>query len=121
MEKHIIEKNNSHFWDELAIESYNTILKQFPKNPQKPLIYKNLGLAYTRVNRLNKAVRAFQKAIKENKEFAEAYYHLATTYQMMGKKIEASRCFSNYKKFSKKDGSDCDVVNNLLKQLKDQD
>jgi tetratricopeptide (TPR) repeat protein len=120
MEKHTNDKNNTHFWDELAIESYNTILKQFPKNPQKPLIYKNLGLAYTRVNRLNKALRAFQKAIKEHKEFAEAYYHLATVYQMMGKKVEAVRCFTNYRKFSKKEDSESDVVSKLLDQLKSE-
>ena len=85
------------FWDELAIKSYKTILK---KNPNSPLIYNNLALAYARTNRENKAIRALQKAIKQDKTYTDAYYHLGNLYKKHDKIKEANSCFKNYDKFS---------------------
>lgn len=108
--------SNTQFWDELAIQSYRTILKKSPKNP---LVHKNLGLAYMRMNRLNKAARSFQRAIKNNKAYVEAYYHLGTCYERLGKKVEAIRAFNNYNKHIKKGQiNDSSVVSQIIKKLK---
>ncbi|MBB64257.1 MAG: hypothetical protein CMO81_04265 [Waddliaceae bacterium] len=105
---------STQFWDELAIESYKAILK---KRADHPLIHHNLGLAYIRVNKINKAIRSFQRAIKLDKEYADAYYHLGNAYQTAGKALEAARSFKKYLKFSKGAPKDPPVVENLLENL----
>ena len=108
-------QSNTRFWDDLAIQSYKDLLK---KDPSNPLIHKNLGLAYVRIKKDNKAIRSFQRAIKAKKDYAEAYYHLGTLYQSMGKKAEAIRCYNNYHKFEKITRQHCGVVDELVDQLK---
>lgn len=108
-------RSNTHFWDELAIQSYKSLIK---KNPQNPLLHKNLGLAYTRVGKLNKAVRSLQRAIKADKDFLEAYYHLGTLYEQLGKKPEAIRAFSNYHKRAAALNRESAIVTTMLDHLK---
>ncbi len=107
--------SNGRFWDELAIQSYREILKN---KPDSALVHSNLGLAYVRIGRLNKAVRSFQRAIKCDKTFAEAHYHLGRAYQDLGKTTEAIRAFKNYSKHS--DGDKKSIVPALLEHLKEE-
>lgn len=111
-------QSNPRFWDELALEAYKTIVR---KNPDCALAHHNLGLAYTRVDRLNKAIRSFQRALKSDPNQAESFYHLGRVYQQTGKEIEAIRCFNNYKKI-KEEGADFEktpsIVADLLEKLK---
>jgi predicted Zn-dependent protease len=109
---------NRQFWDELAIQSYLTILK---KKPTESMIHNNLGLAYVRINRCNKAVRSFQRAIKHDKNFSEAYYHMGTTLQKLGKRKEAIRAFNNYSKYARCGDRSSRVVSDLVDELKGQE
>lgn len=109
---------NTQFWDELAVQSYKTILKS---NPDNALVHKNLGLAYARQGKINKAARAMQKAIKADKECLEAYYHLGTFYRELGKETEAKRAFNNYNKRAAAFNHESAVVSGLLNSLKSKD
>lgn len=108
--------DNTQFWDELAIQSYKSILKT---NANNPLVHKNLGLAYARTGKLNKAARSLQRAVKADKNYLEAYYHLGTIYEKMGKKVEAIRAFSNYHKRASLIKKGSPVVGDILEKLKD--
>ncbi len=105
---------NTQFWDELAVKSYRDILK---KNPKNPLIHKNLGLAYQRLGKLNKAIRSFERAIKWDKRYKEALYHLGCALQKMGKKAEAIRAFCKYNNLQEEEKGKAPVVDDLLEQL----
>ncbi len=107
--------SNRAFWDELAVQSYKSILKE---KPDSALIHKNLGLAYVRMGRLNKAVRSFQRAVKNDKSYSEAYYHLGTTLQKMGKAKEALRAFANYTKHAGELDKKMGVVSDIVDQLR---
>jgi tetratricopeptide (TPR) repeat protein len=88
-------RTNTFFWDNLAVESYKTILKT---KPTCALAHNNLALAYLRINKPNKAIRSFERAIKSDPGFDEAYYHLASAFEAEGKIPQALRY---YKKFHK--------------------
>lgn len=107
--------DNTRFWDEMAIQSFQTILKQ---NPNQPKIHCHLGLAYIRVQKSSKAIRSFLRAIKCDKKYADAYYHLGKTYLAENKDIEAYRCFKNYTKLmNDKPGQANEVVQSLIEEL----
>jgi len=101
------------FWDNLAIQSYKTLIK---KNPNNAKIHNNLGLAYLRVGQTARAIRAFRKATRIDSDYAEAYYHLGTTYQKCGSINQARRSFIKYNKAIGEETSF--VVNDLLEELK---
>ena len=93
--------SNTKFWDDLAIQSYKTLLKHQPDNA---LLHNNLGLAYVRIKRPNKAIRSFQRAIKYNKDYLDAYYHLGTLYKNLDRAVESKRCFNNYTRLVDEEG-----------------
>lgn len=105
---------NTKFWDQLVLQSYKILLK---RKPDSALIHTNLGLAYVRMKKDNKAVRSFQRAIKCDKAYAEAYYHLGMTYKRMGKIEEALRSFLHYSRLNKKDKYKNPFVNELVEGL----
>lgn len=106
---------NSRFWDELAIQSFQTILKQ---NPHQAKVHCDLGLAYMRVGKKNKAIRSFLRAVKEDKNFADAYYHLGKAFLDEDKEVEAYRCFKNYTKLTAdKSETASAVVANLIEEI----
>ena len=108
-------RDHSRFWDELAIKSYKTILKQ---NPHIAIVHNNMGLAYLRLGRPKKAIRAFEKAIKCDRTLTEAHYHLGTTYQNLGDDKAAIRCFKNYTKLKTEKKPEESIVEDLLRKLK---
>ncbi len=87
--------SNEKFWDNLAVESYRFILKGKPGNAQ---IFMKLGLAYARTGKVVKAIRAFQKSIKLDKNNAETHYHLSKIYNEIGKEDDARRSMRKYSK-----------------------
>ncbi len=88
-------KTETEFWDELAVQSYKKLLKS---KPNAAFLHKNLALAYIRQDKENKAIRSLQRAIKHDKEYLEAYYHLGTLYSQQDKPKEARVCFKKYNK-----------------------
>ena len=106
---------NTRFWDELAIQSYRTILKS---KPNSALIHNNLGLAYVRIGKLNKAIRSFQRAIKCDPQYLDAHYHLGATCQKVGDLKGAARHLSRYKKLrTERDDKPAPDVQELLDRL----
>ena len=102
------------FWDELAIQSYKTILKQ---KPEHPVIHHNLGLAYVRTGDLKKAASSFRKATRYDKSYAEAYYHLATTLQRLGNSASAIRAFGHYNRIQSERRESTPIVAEMLSRL----
>ena len=107
--------SNSPFWDNLAIQSYKTILK---RNPNNALAHHNLALVYLRTDQLRKARRAFQSAVRYDKTCAESHYLLGTVHQRLGDHTSAIRCFNNYTKIIEKKTDGDSVVEKLVKQLR---
>lgn len=110
-------RTNTYFWDNLAIQSYKTLIKD---NPDNPMLHKNLGLAYSRVGKQNKAIRSMQRAIKLDKDYLEAYYHIGNIYESIGKKTEAIRAFSNYHKRAAELNKQSAIVGDLIHRLKEE-
>jgi tetratricopeptide (TPR) repeat protein len=104
------------FWDQLAIDSYRAIIK---RQPDSVIAHKNLGLAYVRIGRLNKAARSLQRAAKLDSKCAEAQYHLGCVYQSMGKEADAIRAFKKYQKIGGGTG-ETSIVPDLLHELKSE-
>lgn len=89
------EQNDPQFWDLLAIQAYQYILRKAPKNA---LMHHNLGLAYLRTERSNKAIRSFLRAVKYDKDCLDAYYHLGKTYQDLNQPKMAMRYYKSYRR-----------------------
>ena len=106
-------KKNLTFWDQLAIDAYQSIIKAKPDNAT---VHFYLGLAYLRVNRENKAIRSFLRAVLLDKEAATPYYHLGKAYLKIGKVKEAVRYFKHYQKvIATENASESWVIEDLLK------
>ena len=71
---------------EHAVRSYKKLLKIF----RSDLSYYYLGVAYERLGRLYYAARQFNRAIKLNPDYAEAYNYLGYMYIDRGKKLGES-------------------------------
>ena len=69
-----------------AVAVYEDILKLDIKNP---LINFNLGVIYSRLNRLDEALVEFDKVIKSNPDYVEAYMAMAILYEIKGEKDSA--------------------------------
>ena len=110
--------HNNEFWDELAIQSYKAILKH---KPDSAIVHKNLGLAYMRTGRVNKAARSFQRAVKSDSSFTEAYYHLGVAQRAMGRTKEAIRALNKYKTLTQELKQQTPVVSELLEEMREQD
>ena len=54
-----------------------------------PTLYNFLGIAYSRINRLQEAVASYQTALKLDPKLAEAHLNLAYAYQRMGQPATA--------------------------------
>lgn len=106
---------NTHFWDQLAIKSYRSILKA---KPGSALIHNNLGLAYVRVGNLAQAARSFRKAIRCDREYADPHYHLGTTEELMGNPDKALKHFKEFRRLTQEDP---EVVEQILKRLERSD
>jgi tetratricopeptide (TPR) repeat protein len=90
-----MENRDPKFWDLLAIEAYRSILKA---KPESSLVHFYLGLAYTRINRNNKAIRSFLRAIKYDNKASTPYYHLGKAYLKEGKVKDGVRYLKRYQK-----------------------
>jgi predicted Zn-dependent protease len=108
-------KSDTRFWDELAVLSYKALLK---KKPHDAFIHMSLALAYARLGRENKTIRFLLRAVKYDKNYAEAYYHLGVFYKRAGKDAEALRSFKKYRKILQQDGLEGDVVAEMVDKIK---
>lgn len=105
---------NKQFWDELAIESYKNIIKF---KPQNPIFFNNLGLAYQRVGNDKKAIAAFRKAIRCDRNFPDAHYHLANALKNSGQREAAQKSFATYQKLCAATGLDTLIVDEQVERL----
>ena len=69
-----------------AVRSYKKLLKIF----RSDLSYYYLGTAYERLGKVYCAARQFNRAIKLNQDYAEAYNYLGYMYIDRGKKLDKS-------------------------------
>lgn len=69
--KKLIYKNPS-----LAIKNLDVIVKQHPE----PELYNYLGLAYSKINKMDNAIHYYKKAISLNPKYLNAYNNLGLAY-----------------------------------------
>lgn len=107
---------STHFWDELAIDSYKRILKEKPK---VALAHYHLGLAYLRIGRDNKAIRCFERTVALDKTYANAYYHMGVAHQARGNEAHALRAFKKYNKLMREKRQKSEIVEQFVSLLKE--
>ena len=107
-------ETNCTFWDELAIQSYKSLLK---KNPNNANIYRNLGIVYMRSGRISRAMTYFKKSIKCDKNIVEVYYHLGKAYLLCNDQKNAIKYFNKYAKIKEKNNDNKHIVSDLLNNL----
>ncbi len=111
-------QHNQAFWDQMAIDAYRSILRQ---KPNSPIAHFNLGLAYMRTQRTNKAIRSFLRAVKCDKSSPTPYYHLGKAYLQEGKMQEALRYFKHYQRATDKNQlSESKVVTDLIQTSREK-
>jgi Flp pilus assembly protein TadD len=67
------------------------LLRAIEINPDNSNNWTNLGVAYRRLNQLDKAEHAYQQALRRNKSNLSALNNLAILYQMTGKTKDAEK------------------------------
>ena len=80
------------------------------KVPDSPRVRGGLGLAYQQMNRLNDAIREFQRAIELNPGLVNAHFSLAYAYEQSGRTDEA---IAAYERAASLDSGFRDVQYNL--------
>ncbi len=73
-----------------ALDSFKSILSV----NESAEVYYNLGFIRTAQARYEEALIAFRRATEINQAFAQAYRKMAEVYAKLGRKDEASQCFS---------------------------
>ncbi|MHC4751423.1 MAG: fused MFS/spermidine synthase [Planctomycetota bacterium] len=73
---------------EHAAEQYNSFLGLKPDNSAG---WNNLAICYNKLERFDKAILAFEKAIEYNPRFISAYLNLARVYEELGDLAKASQ------------------------------
>lgn len=106
-----METTYTAFWDKLAIQAYKSLLKG---NPNSSLAHHNLGLAYLRIGRANKAIRSFLRALKGDKLFSSAYYHLSTAYNLEGRPTKALHSLGLFRKLQEQDKQQTNVLDEII-------
>jgi len=76
---------------EHAAEQYSYFLNL---NPHNAAVWNNLGTCYKKMEKFEKAVWAFEKAIEYDAELVPAYINIADVYERLGNMVAASK---NYK------------------------
>ncbi len=108
-----MNNKDPYFWDLLAVEAYQSILKAKPKNPK---VHFYLGLAYTRIDKISKAIHSFLRAIKYDSTAPTPYYHLGKAYLKEGKVKEAIRYLKRYQKVANLKKGKSQIVEALMKE-----
>lgn len=106
---------NTQFWDQLALESYLTLLKSAPRHA---LIHNNLGLVYMRLQQFEKAEASLKTAIDCDPTWAAPHYHLGEYYRREGDFAAAKEHLELHEKLYKGKGASKDShVSDLIKTL----
>ena len=92
---------------EMAIESYETILKI---NPQSAETYYNIGVLWKNMSSPEAAIDNYRKAIRIKPDYAEAYYNLGNAFKEMG---EVDLALQSYKQVLKSDPESAAACNNI--------
>jgi tetratricopeptide (TPR) repeat protein len=73
---------------DLAVESFQTAIKENPKNPY---FYKGLGITYLRLRRIDDAIDAFRKALDLNPYYVDVRNDLGSALLLAGKRDEGRK------------------------------
>lgn len=84
---------------ELAIKKLNVMVKKNPKNPK---LYYYLGISYGRLNKTDKAIHYYKKAIGLSPKYLNAYDNLGLTYNKNRKYKKAYETFLKMVKINPK-------------------
>ncbi|MCH1429953.1 MAG: tetratricopeptide repeat protein [Chlamydiales bacterium] len=106
--------SNTLFWDKLAIKCYRKLMKE---NPNNPLIFNNLALAYLRVSKSKQAIKYFRKAISIDKEYLDPYYHLGKLFQQLEQKKQALYYLKKYEHLHSQAKGQPQIVADLVSKL----
>lgn len=93
-----------------AISYYQQALQM--DHHAKHYIYNNLGVSYAKIKQYEKAIQAFQNAIKTKPDYALSYYNLGKAYFANDQKWQAKAQFNKLKKMG-----NVDVAQALWEQI----
>ena len=77
------------------IDAENEAKKQILKHPNSPVLFNILGAIYAGKDDLDKAIKNYEKAVKINNDYFQAYNNLGTAFHKL-KRID--RAIENYKR-----------------------
>lgn len=66
---------------DLAISDFNNALRA--NHPEPANVYTSMGIAYRQMKQYERALESFSQALRQDADYAEAYYYRGTTYAMM--------------------------------------
>jgi Flp pilus assembly protein TadD len=78
------------------------LLRAIEINPDNSNNWSNLGVAYRRLNQMDKAEYAYQQALRRNKSDLSALNNLAILYQMTGKTKNAEKYSKKLERYRRK-------------------
>jgi Flp pilus assembly protein TadD len=78
------------------------LLRAIEIDPDSSSNWTNLGVAYRRLNQLDKAEWAYQQALRRNRSDLSALNNLAILYQITGKKKDAEKYSKKLEKYRRK-------------------
>jgi tetratricopeptide (TPR) repeat protein len=99
-----------------AIQAYRSALSRDPENP---VIMKNLGDAFYLKKEYPQAVKQYQKVLRSNPRFQQAHSSLGLAYYELKRYKEALEEFEIVLKLNPKDGQAKEFREAILKKIKD--
>src|SRR5260221_122926 len=69
--------------------------------PREPLLHFNLGIALEDLNRPDEAIAAYERALALDPEFADAHYNVSQLHEARGRRQQALRHLSEYRRLLK--------------------
>ncbi|WP_208107105.1 tetratricopeptide repeat protein [Halanaerobium congolense] len=95
-----IELNKKGF-ELLENEEIRSSITYFKKaieiNPDLVVVYNNLGSAYYRLSKYDKAIENFKKVIDKESNYAKAYFNIAASYYHKGNLLTAYKYYRKSK------------------------
>jgi len=73
-----------------ALDSVETLTKDYPN---EPWLYNISGVCYKAIDRLDAAVKSFEKAVALKPDYIEACYNLGVTLKELGQPDAAVKCY----------------------------
>ena len=100
-----------------ALEQAGTYIESLTVVKEGADSYTNRGVAYKYLGQYERAIEAFNQAIRLNPELADAYYNRGTAYGVLGRYGNAANDYNKYLQIHGNKDGDADEVRRKIRQL----